>query len=117
MVRGKPLLTTPLKVEDIITAIKLNFPEEVINYAIAFAFTLKLFSKYSSSFSIGSFVDELTSFKGEITIKADVPQEAGMGSSASFFSAIILNIYVGSLSPGCHENSHRRPCWLLSGFA
>lgn len=90
----KPLLMTPLKVEDILLAIEQYFPERAVNYAVAFAFALKFFWKYTSFFSIGKFVDELTSFKGEITVKADVPQEAGMGSSASFFSAIILNIYV-----------------------
>ena len=92
----KPLLMTNLSVEELGPAIRQNFDENVVELAFAFAFTLKIFAKYTSFFSIGGFIDQLTSFKGQITIQADVPQQTGMGSSASYFAAIILNIYVDS---------------------
>lgn len=101
----KPLLMNLVKIEEIIPIIKQHFPEEVAEFATAFALTLNIFTKYTSFFSIGGFMDALTSFKGEIKITADVPQEAGMGSSASFFSALILNMYVDHSSLGWHEES------------
>lgn len=90
----KPLLTTDLTVAQMAPSIRDQFGDDLANIAIAFAITLKSFSKYKAYFSVQSFVDEITQFRGEVTVQADVPQEAGLGSSASYFSALMLNLYV-----------------------
>jgi mevalonate kinase len=90
----KPLLTSEVTVAQLAPSILDHFGQDLYHIALCFAITLKFFKKYSSHFSVAGFIDALIRFKGNAIVQAGVPMEAGLGSSASFFSALMLNIYV-----------------------
>jgi len=88
-----PLVEKKLPAEVVHQGIKGVFAPELEMISLAFAFTLKHFNKYANCFSSRDFVTTLAEHSAIVTIEAPIPQEAGLGSSASYFGALILNFY------------------------
>ena len=75
-----------------------TFGNEMLLFAMAFTLSIRFFKKYVNYFNINKFCDTIFAYDGVLEVESNVPIEAGLGSSASFFSALILNLYVRTIN-------------------
>lgn len=93
------ILTTEASLEELKHDAVDTFGQDMLLFAMAFTLSIRFFRQFASHFNIKKFCDVIFAYDGILDVTSEVPVDAGLGSSASFFSALILNLYVLSIYP------------------
>ena len=71
-----------------------RFGEARLLFGMSFVLTVRSFRPLISPQSVPSLVARLLEYDATLTCHSKVPMDSGLGSSASFFSSLMINIYV-----------------------